>query len=186
MDPKAASNLPKCESRVSTEMKRIKGLIGLFGLVVVIAAAASAQTPLATLHDSTVDIQGHRGKVVILALGARWLPLSGKQAEYTNVLAKRYTGKDVVVYFVATDSTNTKSKNFAANADIEKFVAGSKLTVPVLRDSDGAVTLKKFGVDQLPSFVILDKQGGVAGTFGGIDPKFDVTVPISKAVDKLL
>jgi hypothetical protein len=120
-------------------------------------------------------------------MGASWLPLSNKQAEYTNILAKRYTGKDVVVYFVATDSTNAKSKNFATSSDIEKFIAGSRLAVPVLRDSDGAVTLKKFSVDQLPSFVILDKQGNVSGTaFGGIDPKFDVTIPISKAVDKLL
>ena len=150
------------------------------------AIGLSAQTPLTALNGSTVDLDSQRGKVVILALGASWLPLSGKQAEYANVLAKRYTGKDVVTYFVATDSTNAKSKNFASIADLEKFVAGSKLTMPVLRDSDGAVTLKKFNVDQLPSFVILDKQGVVAGRFGGIDPKFDVTVPISKTVDKLL
>ena len=115
------------------------------------------------------------------------LPLSKSQAEYTNVLAKRYSGKDVVVYFVATDSTNAKSKNYATNGDIERFVAGSKLAVPVLRDSDGAVTVKKFNVDQLPSFIILDKQGNVTGSaFGGIDPKFDITIPISKAVDRLL
>lgn len=158
----------------------------VFGLVAVFAAAASAQTPLVTLNGSTVDLDAQRGKVVILAMGASWLPLSGKQAEYANVLAKRYTGKDVVTYFVATDSTNAKSKNFASNADLQKFVAGSKLTMPLLRDSDGTVTLKRFAVDQLPSFVILDKQGGVAGRFGGIDPKFDVTVPISKAVDRLL
>jgi len=167
-------------------MKTLKNLALVLGLLVSITMAAWAQSPLPSLNGSAVDIQGQRGKVVILALGARWLPLSGKQAEYTNVLAKRYTGKDVVVYFVATDSTSTKSKNFASNEDLEKFVAGSKLTVPVLRDSDGAVTLKKFGVDQLPTFVILDKQGNAAGTFGGIDPKFDITVPISKAVDKLL
>ena len=155
--------------------------------MVVAAAGVSAQTSLPALNGGQVDVQAQRGKVVILALGASWLPLSNKQAEYTNVLAKRYTGKDVVVYFVATDSTNPKSKNHATNPDIEKFVAGSKLTVPVLRDADGAATLKKFNVDQLPSFIILDKQGNVSGSaFGGIDPKFDVTIPISKAVDKLL
>lgn len=150
------------------------------------AFSAVAQSSLPSLSGGQVDVQAQRGKVVILALGASWLPLSNKQAEYTNVLAKRYTGKNVVVYFVATDSTNPKSKNFATIPDVEKFVAGSRLTVTVLRDSDGVITLKKFGVDQLPSFVILDKQGSVAGTFGGIDPKFDVTIPISKAVDKLL
>lgn len=156
-------------------------------LMLGLTVLASAQTSLVSLDGSRVDVQGQRGKVVILALGASWLPLSGKQAEYTNMLAKRYTGKDVVVYFVATDSVTEKSKNYATNADIEKFVAGNKLTVSVLRDPDGAATLKKFNVDQLPSFVILDKQGNISGAgYGGIDPKFDITVPISKAVDRLL
>jgi len=168
-------------------MRSIKSFLAVFVLVVGLAVATSAQTSLIKLDGGRIDVQGHRGKVVILAMGATWLPLSGKQAEYTNMLAKRYTGQDVVVYFVATDSTVAKSKNFATNADIEKFVAGSRLAVPLLRDSDGAVTLKKFNVDQLPSFIILDKEGNVSGSaFGGIDPKFDVTIPISKAVDRLL
>lgn len=173
--------------RVLNTMRSIKKFIAVVGLVLITTAVSFGQTSLGGLTGGQVDIQGQRGKVVILAMGASWLPLSNKQAEYTNMLAKRYSGKDVVVYFVATDSTNPKSKNYASNADIEKFVAGSKLTVPVLRDSDGAATVKKFNVDQLPSFVILDKQGNVSGSaFGGIDPKFDITIPISKAVDKLL
>jgi hypothetical protein len=168
-------------------MRSIKSFITVLGLMIASAIGISAQTSLPALAGGQVDVQSQRGKVVILALGASWLPLSNKQAEFTNVLAKRYTGKDVVVYYVVTDSTNEKSKNFATNPDIEKFVVGSKLSVPVLRDSDGLVTLKKFSVDQLPSFVILDKQGNISGTpFGGIDPKFDVTIPISKAVDRLL
>ena len=173
--------------RVSKHMRSLKTLVSVFALMLAATFAASAQTALPALSGGQVDLQSQRGKVVILALGASWLPLSNKQAEYTNILAKRYTGKDVVVYFVATDSSTAKSKNFATNADIEKFVVGSKLAVPVLRDSDGAVTLKKYNVDQLPSFVILDKQGNISGSpYGGIDPKFDITIPISKAVDRLL
>jgi thiol-disulfide isomerase/thioredoxin len=168
-------------------MRSITKFIAIIGLLLLTVGVSFGQTSLSGLSGGQVDVQGQRGKVVILAMGASWLPLSNKQAEYTNMLAKRYSGKDVVVYFVATDSTNAKSKNYATNADIEKFVAGSKLAVPVLRDSDGTVTIKKFNVDQLPSFVILDKQGNVNGTaFGGIDPKFDITIPISKAVDRLL
>ena len=168
-------------------MRSIKSLIAVLSLVTASVVALSAQTVLPAIDGRSVDLDAQRGKVVILAMGASWLPLSNKQAEYTNILAKRYTGKNVVVYFITTDSSVPKSKNFASNADIEKFVVGSKLTVPVLRDSDGAITLKKFNVDQLPSFVIIDKQGSVAGSpFGGIDPKFDVTIPISKAVDGLL
>lgn len=151
------------------------------------AFAVSAQATLSSLDGAKINIEGQKGKVVILALGASWLPLSGKQAEFTTALAKKYAGRNVVVYFVATDSISPKSKNYAANADIQRFATTSKLTVPVLRDSDGALTLKRYSIDQLPSFVILDKNGNQSGDpFGGIDPKYDITVPISKAVDRLL
>ena len=93
----------------------------------------------------------------------------------------------MAVYFLSTDSTNAKSKNFASNDDIKKFATTNKLTVTILRDGDGAATLRKFSIDQIPSFVILDKNGNMVGQpYGGIDPKYDLTVPISQAVDKIL
>lgn len=168
-------------------MKRLKGIFPVLGLAFALAVSASAQSNLTSLGGGNFDMQSQKGKVVILAVGATWLPLSTKQAEYANMLAKRYTGKNVVVYFVATDSTLAKSKNFASDDDIKKFIGTSKLNVPVLRDSDGAYTLKKYSIDQLPSFVVIDKQGNQSGdAFGGIDPKFDITLPISKTVDGLL
>lgn len=168
-------------------MKRLKGFLAVFGLSVLLYSGAAAQSSLAPLGGGSFDLQSQKGKVVILAVGATWLPLSVKQAEFANVLAKRYAGRNLVVYFVATDSSLPKSKNFAADDDIRKFIGTSKLSVPVLRDSDGAFSLKRYGIDQLPSFVVIDKQGNQAGTaFGGIDPKFDITIPISKTVDTLL
>lgn len=150
--------------------------------------AASAQTVnLTSLDGERINIQGQKGKVVILAIGASWLPLSNQQAIFTNKLAKKYAGRDVVVYFVTTDSTSAKSKNFASDDEIRKFATANKMNVPVLRDSDGAATLKKFGIDQLPSFIILDKNGKTATEpYGGIDPKSDITLSIAQQVDKLL
>ena len=148
--------------------------------------SASAQTPLPSISGGTVDVQAQKGKVAILAIGASWLPLSAKQAEFTNSLAKKYAGKNVVVYFVVTDSMNPKSKNYATNAGLATFASNQRLSVPVLRDPDGAAIVRKFRVDQLPSFIVLDKNGAVSGpAFGGIDPKFDITVTISKRVDSL-
>jgi len=168
-------------------MKSIKLLAGALFVTAVFAFSAAAQTSLIGLDGSRVDVQGQRGKVVILAVGASWLPLSGKQAQYTNSLTKKYAGRDVVVYFVSTDSMAAKSKNFASNDDIKKFATANKLTATVLRDSDGAATLKKFNIDQIPSFVVLDKNGNIVGqAFGGIDPNYDITIPISRAVDKIL
>ena len=168
-------------------MKTLRSFVSIMGILAAIAISVSAQTSFDSISGSRVDLAQSKGKVVILAVGASWLPLSAKQAEYTNTLAKRYTGKEVIVYFVATDSSAARSKNFASNDDILRFASTNKLTVPVLRDPDGAIILKLYDVDQLPSFVILDKRGNRSGeSFGGIDPKADITIPISKAVDKLL
>ncbi len=168
-------------------MKTLKSIALVFAIVAVFAFAVSAQTPLTRLDGGSVDVEAQKGKVVVIAIGASWLPLSNKQAEYTSVLVKKYAGKNVVFYFVVTDSTNAKSKNFASDDAVRKFAAANKLTIPVLRDSDGAFVLKQFKIDQVPSFVILDKTGNQSGeAFGGIDPKFDVTVPIGKKIDSLL
>src|SRR6476620_740302 len=123
-------------------MKILKSFIAVIGILAAVAIGGSAQTAFTTVNGTRVDLATSRGKVVVLAVGASWLPLSAKQAEYTNVLARRYTGKDVVVYFVATDSATARSKNFATNEDILKFTTVNKLAVPVLRDPDGAVILK--------------------------------------------
>ncbi len=168
-------------------MKNLKGFVTIFALSLVLAVAASAQTVLTSLDGGRVDVESFRGKVVILAVGAAWVPLSAKQAEYTNTLAKKYAGKNVVIYFLATDSTNAKSKNYMTDDGVRAFATKNKLAVTVLRDSDGAATFKKFAVEQVPSFVILDKNGKSIGEpYGGIDPKYDISIPISKAIDGLL
>lgn len=168
-------------------MKTLKSVIAGLSLMLAAALVMSAQTNLISLDGSRVNVEGQAGKVVVMAIGASWLPLSDKQAEFTNALAKKYAGRNVIFYFVATDSLNPKSKNFAANDTIQRFSAENKLTATVLRDSDGAATFKKFNIEQVPSFIVLDKSGKQIGEpFGGIDPKYDITIPISKVIDRLL
>lgn len=168
-------------------MKTLKQFLAVFAIALVAIFSVAAQTSLPSLNGGTVDVQAQKDRVVILAVGAKWLPLSGKQAEFTNALAKRYAGKNVSVYFIATDSTNSKSKNHATDEEIRQWAAANRLTVNVLRDPEGAAVTRKFSVDQLPAFIVLDKNGSQSGdAFGGIDPKYDITVPISKKVDSLL
>lgn len=168
-------------------MKAIRNIFAIMAVFGAFALGVSAQTSLRSLDGQSVNVQGQSGKVVVLAVGASWLPLSAKQADYTNALARKYAGKNVSVYFVLTDSSNPRSKNYASDEDLRSWVAKNKLTVQVLRDPDGVATLKKFGIDQLPSFVVLDKSGNRSGEpFGGVDPNYDITVPISRRVDSLL
>jgi thiol-disulfide isomerase/thioredoxin len=167
-------------------MERTFNIIAIIVFMALSVTFAAAQTTLSSINGERVDVQGQRGKVVILAVGAKWLPLSAKQAEYTNVLAKKYAGRDVAIFFIATDSL-TRPRNSATNDELARFGTENKLAVPILRDPDAAASIKVFGVDQVPTFLILDKQGQLVGKpIGGIDPKFDITVPISKVVDGLL
>ncbi len=161
-------------------------ILSVFALSVALAATAAAQT-LTSLDGGKVDLQGQSGKVVVLAVGASWLPLSKEQTTGLAKLQKRYANRSVAFFFIATDSENARSKNYASNDQLRAFGAKYKMTAEILRDSDGLLTLKKYTIDQLPSFVILDKTGKMVGEpFGGIDTENDVTIPISKAIDKLL
>ena len=168
-------------------MKNIKLLLAILSFTFIFSLAASAQEITFTSIDGQkIDLEAQKGKVVVLAIGAQWLPLSAQQAVYINKLAKKYNGRDVVFYFISTDSTSEKSKNYASDDDIRKFATTNKLSVTILRDSEGSTSLKRYKVDQLPSFVILDKEGKVSGSFSGLDPKSDISVPISQAIDKIL
>ena len=154
----------------------------------VLSISAFAQTSLPSISGGSIDVQAQRGKVVILAIGARWLPLSARQLDFTNTLAKKYAGKNVAVYFVATDSINGKPMNNATNAELASFASDHRLSVPVLRDPGSVTIERKFRVNQLPTFIVLDKNGAMSGpAFGGIDPKSDIiTITIAKRVDALL
>ena len=101
-------------------MKNIKLFLAIFGLLTVFTLGALAQTSLTMLGGGKVDVEAQRGKVVVLAIGASWLPLSKDQAVITNKLAKKYAGRDVLIYFVATDSIATKSKNWKKNIRARK------------------------------------------------------------------
>lgn len=159
----------------------------VFAMMVAFAVSAPAQT-LTSLNGENINVEGRTGKVVVLAVGASWLPLSKEQAAIIARLEKKYAGKAVEIYFVATDSTNAKSKNYASDDALKAFALKNKIRADImLRDSDGAKTLRKFAIDQLPSFVILDKNGRMSGdAFGGIDPEVDLSVSLAKAIDKLL
>jgi peroxiredoxin len=172
-------------------MKNIKILFGILTLVIALTTASAAQSVnLPSLDGGTVSLASQRGKVVVLAIGASWLPLSKQQAVIVNKLSKKYSANDVVIYFVTTDSANVKSKNFADDEAVRTFATRNKMTATILRDADGAATLKRFKVDQLPSFVVIDKEGNASEPYAGLDPDATATDnlanSIAQAINKLL
>jgi len=138
---------------------------------------------LHAIDGENVTSQSVRGEVVVLAFGASWLPLSRNQMEGVKKLADQYAGRGVTVYWVSVDSENTKSKNFVSDDQLRELAR--KYKVGILRDPDGALS-RKMGVDQVPSIVILDKQGNIAGSIGGMDPNANLTTQLSARLDKIL
>src|SRR6266404_1414007 len=136
----------------------------------------SAEFSLRAIEGETVTSASLRGEVVVLAFGASWLPLTRNQMEAVKKLADQYAGRGVAVYWISTESESPKSKNYASDEQLRELARKYKATV--LRDPDGAVS-KKLGVDQLPSMVIIDKQGKIADTLGGMDPNANLATQLA-------
>jgi peroxiredoxin len=146
---------------------------------------APAEFSLRTIDGQTITSDSLRGEVVVLAFGASWLPLSKTQLQGVRKLADEYSNRGVVVYWVSTESEDPKSKNFASDDQLRAFAQKYGLKVTVLRDPDGA-TSKKFGIDQLPSMVIIDKQGNATEPIGGLDPNGNLASQLASRLDKVL
>lgn len=140
---------------------------------------------LRTIDSQTITSDSLKGEVVVLAFGASWLPLSKTQLQGVRKLADEYSDRGVVVYWVSTESEDPKSKNFASDDQLRSFATKYGLKVTVLRDPDGAIS-KKFGIDQLPSIIILDKQGNPSDPIGGLDPSGNLANQLASRLDKVL
>jgi peroxiredoxin len=169
-----------------------KALLALLLVVMLGSSFAFAQNGPATVNFSlrttdgqTITSDSLRGEVVVLAFGASWLPLSKAQLQGVRKLADEYSDRGVVVYWVSTESEDPKSKNYASDDNLRGFAQKYGLKVTVLRDPDGA-TSKKFGVDQLPSFVIIDKHGVASESIGGLDPNGNLASQLAERIDRVL
>src|SRR5438552_1538485 len=159
---------------------KIRRHIAIGVTILAIAMLASVSAPaqggavnfsFRALDGEAVTSESVRGEVVVLAFGASWLPLTKNQMEGLKKLADQYAGRGVAVYWVSTESDSAKSKNFASDDELREL--GRKYKTTVLRDPDGAIS-RRLGVDQLPSTIIINKQGQVAATVGGLDPSADL------------
>jgi peroxiredoxin len=147
---------------------------------------APVEFSLRSIDGQTITSDSLRGEVVVMAFGASWLPLSRTQLQGVRKLADEYSERGVVVYWVSTESEDSKSKNYASDEQLRSFAQKYGLKVTVLRDPDGVVS-KKMGIDQLPSIVILDKQGNMVGApIGGLDPGGNLASQLASRLDKIL
>lgn len=177
--------------RLTNRKRFVAGL--MTGLLCCMAVAKQTRNSTGPMEFSLRSIDGQtvtsgslRGEVVVLAFGASWLPLSKTQLQGVRKFADEYSNRGVVVYWVSTESEDPKSKNYASDEQLRGFAQKYGLKVTVLRDPDGGFS-KKIGVDQLPSMIIIDKQGNiVGGPIGGLDPSGNLANQLAGKLDKIL
>ena len=144
------------------------------------------QFSLRSIDGQAIGTDELRGQVVILVVGASWLPLSRKQGQSIRKLANEYGKRGVVVYWVSTDSESSKSKNYASDEQLKEFARRHDLNVTVLRDPDATV-VKQMGVDQLPAIVILNRGGRIhRSPITGLDPEGNLAEQLAEPLSELL
>ena len=166
--------------------------IRMFGVVAALALSAGgagAQSPQLALRSTdgrTVNLSDDRGKVVVLSFSATWAPLVSRELPALQKLADRYAGRGVVVYWVSINTLKQGSKNYASDADLQAFATRYGLKRPVLRDPEQAA-YRAFGLNALPTIVVVDPSGGIAHRHVGFDPEEgDSLGDVSKVIDQLL
>jgi peroxiredoxin len=128
----------------------------------------------------SVTLSSLKGKVVVLAFSGVQDPQCRELTKALQSLSERYQGKDV--------SINWVSVNSAAEASNEKLKApcGPVGAISVLRDQNQAA-FKRFGGKQLPTLILLDKQGQPSGRpYGGFNPDSNFVNDLAASIDTLL
>lgn len=170
-------------------MTKLRNLSLMVVLVTLLAWTALAQAPQVTFgatDGSSLGTAELRGKVTVLSFGATWVPLAAKELPALQKLADRYAARGVQVYWVSVNSAKPGAKNFMADADLAAFAQQRGLRVKTLRDPEQAA-YRAYGVDALPTIVILNKDGNVVRKLVGFDPdQSEAYGPVMKELEQLL
>lgn len=165
-------------------MTRTNKLLALIAMLSCSVAAVGAQQDFtfATADGQTVPISSMRGKVVVLFFSGVQDPQRREGLAALESLAKRYQGKDVKVCWVSVNSP-------AELTDAQlKSAGGAATSVTVLRNTNKDA-FKRFSgkLAQLPTVVILDRQGTAVGQpRGGFNPNSDFINDLATTIDGLL
>lgn len=98
-----------------------------------------------------------RGQVVVLNFWASWCEPCRSELPSLELLAERHAGDRLQVLAVNFRETD---------AAIRRFLAQSPLSVPILRDSDGAAA-RAYAVRIFPTTVVFGRNGRAAFTVTG-------------------
>jgi thiol-disulfide isomerase/thioredoxin len=138
-------------------------LCGLLSLTV-FCAVASADTGARAPEFSTQSLDGHtfnntslRGRVVLVEFWATWCPHCRRDQAAVNDIARKFSGEGLVVLTVDVGEPETTVRN---------YLKAHPTSCPVALDESKKLS-KRFGTDGYPYYVLIDRDGFIAGTQDG-------------------
>jgi len=122
--------------------------------------SAPSPAPALALRDlggGPVRLTDFRGRVVLLNFWATWCPPCRDEMPAIQALARELDRQGLVVLAV----------NYQEGAEaVRQFTGEARFALPVLLDTDGAVT-RQYRVTVLPTSVLIDRRGALVGTVIG-------------------
>jgi peroxiredoxin len=154
-----------------------------------VSNAVLAQSQSAVFHSvdgREVKLADQKGKVIVMSFGGTWVPLASKELPALQKIADRYSSRGVQVYWVSINSSKPGARNYASDADLQAFTQKQNLRLTALRDPDQTV-YKSFGLDAVPTVVIIDQEGNLAHKHVGFgSDQGDAYGDLIRVIERLL
>jgi AhpC/TSA family len=165
-------------------MVKLEKVVAVLAILFVFITTASAQQDLSftTATGQTVSIASMRGKVLVLLFSGAQDPQRREGLKALESLAQRHQSKDVNVCWVSVNAPTEMS-----DAQLGSTSASAP-HVTILRDANQSAFKRLSGkLAQLPTIVVLDRQGNPAGQpRGGFNPNSDFINELAGTIDGLL
>jgi Peroxiredoxin len=137
--------------------------------------AAPSVGNLKTIDGKTVSLEGYRGKVVVMDFWATWCPPCREAIPSLKSVHGKYGKKGVVVLGVSNEEKST----------VAPFAKKNNMTYTVVADpSGGNKALEAYGVQGIPTLLVIDKKGKVRLHEVGYNP--GMAAEMDRLLPKLL
>jgi peroxiredoxin len=131
-------------------------------------AMQTDQLTFMSVDRKRVSLADHSGHVVVLVFNGTWIPMTSKSLPALQRIADIYENSGVVFYWVSINSARVGTESYISDAGLKDFARENGLQLTVLRDPERKA-FHAFGLDALPSVVIIDRTGNIYQKHTGFD-----------------
>jgi beta-barrel assembly-enhancing protease len=174
------------ENEQPTLKRRWQGSQQLLTFAAMKPAMQMDQLTFRSVDGKRVSLADHSGHVVVLVFNGTWIPMTNRSLPSLQRIANLYENRGVAFYWVSINSARIGDELYISDAGLKAFARENGLQLTVLRDPERKA-FRAFGLDTLPSIVIIDRTGEVYRKHAGFDPErilgYEV---ITRALNQLL